>query len=418
VLPFAVSSPQVGMRRSTGTRPAPATRILRVFSRLNIGGPSIHVVLLTAGLVHRGYDTRLVVGQETSAEGDLRDFALAHGVEPLTLPHLGRAIRPWLDVQALVSVTRLIRRYRPTIVHTHTAKAGFVGRLAAVLMRVPVVVHTYHGHVLSRYFGRREEALYRFLERLLARTSDCLVAVSEAVKAELVRQQVAPPDVIRVVPLGLELASFAGELPRGRLREAAHVPGDVPLVGIVGRLVPIKDVPTFLEAAQIVSQQSPKVRFAVVGDGEERAVLETRCRGLGLEERVYFHGWQRDMTSVHGDLDVVVNASLNEGTPVALIEALAAGRPVVATEVGGTPDLLAGGAHGRLVPAGNAPALAAAILETLATPDESLRRAREGRRHVLARHSVERLIDDMDRLYRDLLARPGLVVGQGAPRAA
>jgi len=390
---------------------------LRIFSRLNIGGPSIHVVLLTAGLGSRGYASRLVVGREGPAEGDMRGYAAERGVEPVTIPHLGRAVRPWSDLRALLALARLMRVFRPSIVHTHTAKAGFLGRLAAVATRVPVVVHTYHGHVLSGYFGRREEALYRNLERLLARASDALVAVSESVKADLVRQRVAGPGSIQVVPLGLELGPLAADLPRGGLRETVGVPQHAPLVGMVGRLVPIKDVPTFLDAARFVCQQVPDARFAVVGDGEERAALEARRRGLGLEERVSFHGWQRNMASVYGDLDVVVNTSLNEGTPVALIEALAAGRPVVATRVGGTPDLLADGAHGRLVPPRDPQALAAAIVEVLQAPGPANERACAGQRHVLAHHSAERLIDDMDRLYRELLSKKGLGT-EGRRRAA
>jgi glycosyltransferase involved in cell wall biosynthesis len=174
---------------------------------------------------------------------------------------------------------------------------------------------------------------------------------------------------------------------------------------MIGRLVPIKDVPTFLAAAALVRKSRPDSHFALVGDGEERSLLEERCRSLGLLDVVHFYGWQRDLVAVYGDLEVVVNASRNEGTPVALIEALAAGRPVVATRVGGTPDLLGQGAYGLLVPPADPEALAAGILKALGDPASARARAEAGRTQVLARYSSSRLIDDMDALYRELLAR-------------
>ena len=206
---------------------------------------------------------------------------------------------------------------------------------------MPVVVHTFHGHVLRGYFGPVTTAFYRAVERGLSAWSDVLVAVSDSVKSDLVALGVAPAARIRVIPLGLDLEPLAGALPRGSLRGEAGVAAGAPLVGIVGRLAPIKDLGTFLRAAEAVREAVPAVRFAVVGDGEERAALEAESARRGLQECVFFHGWRRDMSEVYGDLDVVVNCSRNEGTPVALIEALAAARPVVATRVGGTPDLLA-----------------------------------------------------------------------------
>jgi glycosyltransferase involved in cell wall biosynthesis len=379
-------------------------RIVRLFSRLNIGGPAIHVILLTAGLRERGYRTRLVVGKETAREGNMLALAREKGVTCEQMESLGREIRPFSDLRALWQLYRLIRDFQPAVVHTHAAKAGLLGRLAARLAGVPVVVHTFHGHVLRGYFGPARTALFRALEAALARLSDAILAVSEAVSGDLVALGVAAPEKIRVLPLGLELDHLAGELPRGGLRAAAAVPAGAPLVGMVGRLVSIKDVPTFLHAAARLHEARPDCRFALVGDGEERAALEEQTRRLGLAGVVTFHGWRHDLAPVYGDLDVVVNSSRNEGTPVALIEALAAARPVVATRVGGTPDLLGDGARGLLVPPGDASALAAAVLATLREPEAARRRALDGRAYVLSRHSASRLIADMDALYRELLA--------------
>lgn len=382
-------------------------RILRVFSRLNVGGPSLHVIHLAAGLEAHGFRTCLVVGSESEREGNLMDLALERRVDVLALAGLGREIRPFADLRALVGLVRLARRFRPHVVHTHTAKAGVLGRVAARLAGVPVVVHTYHGHVLREYFGRATSAVFRAIERVLARATDGLVTVSDSVKADLVEMAIAPADRIRVVPLGLELEPFTRDLPRGVLRADAGCPAEAPLVGMVGRLAPVKDVPTFLRAARLVRERRPEVRFSLVGDGPERASLEAEVRALGLADAVCFHGWRRDLPAVYGDLDVVVNASRNEGTPVALIEALAAGRPVVATAVGGTPDVLAGGTHGVLVPAQDEHALAAAIEGTLAAPPSEARTA-GARAHVLARYGVPRLLRDLSALYHELLHARGM----------
>lgn len=380
---------------------------MRIFSRLNVGGPAVHVLLLTSGLARYGYETCLVVGREAPVEGNLSDLASQLGVSLTTLPALGREIEVFGDGRALLSLTRLMRRFRPQIVHTHTAKAGVLGRLAALVAGRPLTVHTFHGHVLRGYFGPARTALYRLIERLLARVSDVLIAVSPAVKADLVALGVAGPEKIRVVPLGLDLEPLARPLSRGALGSEAGFPPDAALVGIVGRLVPIKDVDTFLRAVPIVRERLAAARFSVVGDGECRAALEEAACHLGLQGIVHFHGWRRDLEAVFGDLDVVVNCSRNEGTPVALIEAMAAGRPVVATAVGGTPDLLGGGRRGILVEPGDPAALAAGILEVLSRPEEARARAEAARDHVLRAHSATRLYEEIDGLYRELLATRG-----------
>jgi glycosyltransferase involved in cell wall biosynthesis len=379
-------------------------RVLRVFSRLNVGGPAVHVILLAEGLAPLGYRTTVALGAEAPWEGDLRAMADRKQVHCVDVPGLGREIRLFADARALWGLYRMMRSFRPHIVHTHTAKAGVLGRVAARLAGVANVVHTYHGHVLRGYFDAGRTAAFRAVERALARSTRVLIAVSESVKADLVGLGIASADRIRVVPLGLELQPLAGVLPRGGLRREAGVPDGAPLVGIVGRLTAIKDVPTFLHAADAVRARVPAARFAVVGDGELRGDLEARAERLGLGGVVFFHGWRHDMAAVYGDLDVAVNTSLNEGTPVALIEAMAAGRPVVATRVGGTPDLVGGGARGRLVPAGDAGAVAEAIVEAIAGGAEVEARVSAARVYVLAEHAVERLVRDIDALYREILA--------------
>jgi len=379
-------------------------RVLRLFSRLNIGGPAIHVILTTAGLDPKRYDSLLVVGREEDREGNFLNLAEAKGIPLRIIPTFGRRIDPLRDLITLVSLFRLMRRERPDIVHTHTAKAGALGRVAARLAGVPVVVHTFHGSVFDGYFGPSVARFFQWIERILALGTDTIVAVSERVAADLAERKIAPRKKIEVVPLGLELGRFQDvQQRRGELRRELGVPPRARLVGSVGRLVAIKDLGTLLRSMVQLSATQPDAILLVVGDGPDRPALEMEARRLGLGSGARFLGFRDDLERIYADLDVAVNCSLNEGTPVALIEAMASGVPVLATAVGGTPDLLEEGRLGRLVPPGDPKALACALAESLSGGDDSAEKAALARRSVLQRFSLERLLGDLDRLYLRLL---------------
>jgi len=379
-------------------------RVLRLFSRLNIGGPAIHVILTTAGLDPKRYDSLLVVGREGDREGNFLNLAEAKGIPLRIIPTFGRRIDPLRDLITLVRLFRLMRRERPDIVHTHTAKAGALGRVAARLAGVPVVVHTFHGSVFDGYFGPSVARFFQWIERILALGTDAIVAVSERVAADLAERKIAPRKKIEVVPLGLELGRFQDvQQRRGELRRELGVPPRARLVGSVGRLVAIKDLGTLLRSMVQLSATQPDSILLVVGDGPDRPALEMEAERLGLGSRARFLGFRDDLERIYADLDVAVNCSLNEGTPVALIEAMASGVPVLATAVGGTPDLLEEGRLGRLVPPGDPNALACALAETLSGGHDSAEKAALARRSVLQRFSLERLLGDLDRLYLRLL---------------
>lgn len=383
-------------------------RVMRIFSRLNIGGPSIHVVLLTAKLDAARYETTLVVGREEEHEGSFEALARANDVSPLTVETMGRSIRASDDLRSFVALCRLMARVRPHIVHTHTAKAGALGRLAALVTAVPVVVHTFHGTVFSGYFGPIGSRLYAATERALARITDSVIGVSPAVSEELAAHRLRPRHGIHTVPLGLELDGFSNEPGRGHFRRRLGIPGSAKLVGCVGRLVPIKDLPTLLNAFATVDG----AHLALIGDGPDRARLEALSRELGLERRVHFTGFVSELETVYPDLDIVVNSSLNEGTPVALIEAMAAAVPVVATAVGGTSDLLQNGTLGQLVPPGEpealSKALSKALSETIEHPERTRARCAKARSTVLSKYRSERLVADIEALYQDLLLEKGV----------
>lgn len=380
-------------------------KIIRIIARLNIGGPAIHVVNLNSSLNPAYFEQLLVTGKENPGEGSMLDYALSRGVRPIVIPEIvGQASIKPRDVKALVKLYRLIRHERPHIVHTHTAKAGFLGRLAARLAGVPVVVHTYHGHVLHGYYGPLKTWLLRRMEQALAHLTDRIVAVSEQIKRDLVAYGVAPPEKIAVIPLGFDLSPFVrAQSHRGEFRRELGLNGSVRLVGIVGRIFPIKNHRLFLEAAAQVAAQEPATHFVIVGDGLLRAEMEHYARALGIADRVIFTGWRRDLPRIYADLDVLVVSSDNEGTPVSAIEAMASGCPVVATRVGGLPDLITEGETGYLVPPRDAEKLALAIIEVLQSPEKARLMGGKARDFAHSRFNLQRLIMDMEMLYSNLL---------------
>lgn len=379
-------------------------RVLRLIARLNIGGPAIHATLLTERLDPLRYESRLVCGVESAAEGS---YIALHRLQVpglTVIPELGREIHPVRDLATLLRLYRLMRRVRPHVVHTHTAKAGAVGRLAARLAGVPVIVHTYHGHVLHGYFSPAKTRLFTAIERGLARITDRLLVVSDAGRQDLLARGIGDPARITVLRLGLDLAPFLeAERFRGQLRAELGLDGAAPLVGIVARLVPIKRHEEFLAGAALLAQRVPAARFLVIGDGERRGELEAVAARPGLGGRVRFLGWRSDLARVYADLDVVTLTSTNEGSPVSLIEAMAAARPVVATRVGGVPDLVEDGVSGLLVPAGSPPALAAAVASVLEDRDRARALGEAARKRVHPAFDVGRLLSDVDHLYQELL---------------
>ena len=395
----------------------PPVRVLRLITRLNIGGPSIHAVALTDRLTARGFATRLIHGRLGAGEGDMR-YLLPPGVDARELASLGRSVAPLQDARALAAVRAIIRDFQPDIVHTHMAKAGLVGRLAAALhnrthdrmhgragARRIKVVHTYHGHVLEGYFNPATTRLFLGVERALARVTDRLVAISPRIRDELAGDlRIGRPDQYRVVPLGFDLAELAtiDDGRRAEARRALALPADAHVVVTVGRLTAIKQHTLFLETARLVAERDRAALFLIAGDGELRPELEAAVRGSAIADRVRFLGWRRDLAAIYGASDVFLLTSRNEGTPVALIEAMAAGTPGVSTDVGGVRDVIDSDQVGRLAPFGDASALAAAVVALLGDREERRRMGERGRQSVVARYQIDRLVGDIDALYREL----------------
>ena len=388
------------------------TRILRVIARLNMGGPALHVSYLTKGLENRGYHTTLVAGKLARGEDSMSYVADELGVEVVPLVAMHRDVSPVYDPVAVTRLVGEIRRVRPHILHTHTAKAGAVGRAAARLAgdaRPPVIVHTYHGHVLRGYFDPVRTQFFRETERALARHTNRLIAVGPQVRDDLVELGVAPAEKFSVIRLGIDLESRV--LTADRRAEFRHlfgIPEDRFVVGWIGRMTAIKRVPDILAAFKALRDRGVEATLCLVGDGPDRDAVEQLASDLGIVRDILFVGYQRDVAPYYAFFDAFLLPSANEGTPVVAIEALASERPVVATRVGGVPDVVDDGEDGFLVEVGDIPALADRLEQLARDPELRARMGKAGRERVVPRYRVERLVDDVDTLYRELLTEQGL----------
>ena len=403
-------------------------KVVRFIARLNIGGPSIHVHLLTRGLNKKWFDSILVTGKISTEEGDMGYlFDNSSETKPIIIKELQREISPAMDLKAFFRILRILDQENPNIVHTHTAKAGTSARLAVMMYnRVRgkniQTVHTFHGHVFEGYFSRVKSLMFVWIERFLARSTDVIVSISRTQKEALSEKfRIAPASKIKTIPLGFDLTPFlkSHEL-RGRFRHSLGINDDALLIGMIGRLVPIKCHVMFLDAAKIFLDQNPgiNVKFVVVGDGELREELTGYSDRKGLSDHVLFCGWRRDLPDVYADVDILALTSLNEGTPVSIIEAMASSTPVIATNAGGVFDLL-GPQDGRPAYHGFTVCRRGVLcrkedaigfakgLKYLVELDNVGREAlvREARVFVEQAFSEKRLLNDMESLYLDLMEK-------------
>jgi len=393
-------------------------KILRIIARLNIGGPAIHTILLTQGLDKSRFESLLVCGNRDKDEGDMSYYAEEKKVKPIFIPELRRKLSLASDIAALIKIYKIIKAEQPDIIHTHTAKAGALGRLSGILYNLlhPKsgkqirLIHTFHGHVLEGYFNKLKTRIFIFIERFLAIFTSRIITVSESVKNELMALRICKPEKINVIPLGFELDNFF---------KIPLIDKPALNIGIVGRLVPIKNHRLFLEAAAKVISDNPGMglRFKIVGDGELRQILEEYSRKLNIDGQVDLLGWQKDLVNVYTNLDIVALTSLNEGTPVSLIEAMACSKAVVATDVGGVRDLLGDEVNAGIRPDADFKALergiivkpqdsfsfAAAMNFMLRNTAVRKNMAEKARNFAKEKFTKERLIEDMENLYSVML---------------
>ncbi len=416
-------------------------KVARVIARLNTGGPAIHAISLAKELPRKGYDCRLYAGVVGKDEEDMSPVAVQHGIHISVIPELSRELSLVRDVRAFIRLFAELRRFRPDILHTHTAKAGSIGRLVALFVRIPVRIHTFHGHVFHGYFGTGKTHVFLWIERILARYTDCVVVLSDSQKRDLVNTyRIAPEKKVHIVPLGFDFSSYpAQEKCRDEKRREWQLTPMRFVCGFIGRLVHVKNPTLFVRAVQLFMQEqkakqgqdrksdSP-IAAIIVGGG----ILETSLSAFVAEQschaQISLVGWQSDMANVYAALDVVVLSSLNEGTPVALIEAMAAGKPFISTNVGGVKDLVAGKGsvhvgengeqfivydNGILVESQDVEGLCGALRYLVNHQEHGRQMGKIGRSLALENFGLDRLVNDVHDLYVHVLANKGILVSHG-----
>jgi len=386
-------------------------RIARVITRLNLGGPARQVLASDPLLAERGHEVRVFAGQPEPGEGDLFDEARARGIDVVRVEGLRRGLSPAKDLLVRRRLGKLLGVFAPDVVHTHTSKAGILGRWAAWKTTDAAVVHTFHGHALEGYFSAGVSRRLVGIERRLAKRTDRIVAVSHATGDDLLRLGVTDEESLVVVPPGIDLEPFLGiernaALEVGHLRDRLGADRDTFLVGVVGRLAEVKQPALVLEVFCALAVRYPQLHVVFVGDGPERLALERGIAALDGDipegsGRVHMLGAVDDMLPVLKGLDAVLCASRSEGMPVALIEAAAASLPVVATSVGGVPEIVAHERTGFL--GADVTELAFGLSELMGDPRACQGMGSRARLRVSSRHSASALADRLEALYKTVL---------------
>lgn len=390
-------------------------RILRIINRLNLGGPTYNVAYLTKFLAPE-YETMLLAGMRDETEASSEFILEKFGITPVYISDMRRSIDPLQDLRAYQKIKTIIQQFKPDIVHTHAAKSGALGRLAAHHCKVPVIVHTFHGHVFHSYFNPVKTRIFIEIERYLAGISSGIITISNLQKKEIAEDfKICSPEKLTVIPLGFELDRFQEDYDKKRetFRARYQVAPDEIAIGIIGRLVPVKNHPLFLQALkQVLEKTSKKIKAFIVGDGEEMKCLNQLATDLGIpydlpgvnfKNPLIFTSWLTNIDEVMAGLDIVAMTSFNEGTPVSLIEAQASNKAIVSTRVGGIEDVVVPGKTALLSHNNEAEPFAEHLL--LLIEDDELRRTfgQQGYEFVREKFSFKRLVRDTDQYYRRLL---------------
>ena len=370
--------------------------VLHIITRLDVGGSTENTVLSVTRMPQAEFRSGLIAGRTTDPPPGVAEVLSRAGVFYTEIRSLRRAVSPFLDWVALWRLWRVIRRVPVDIVHTHSSKAGFLGRLAARAAGVPRIVHTPHGHVFHGYFSAVATHAFSLMERVAAPWTDRIITLSDEEARDHLRRGIGTPGQFVTIPSGVELGPVLSAAP-------THLVPDGPVVGAVARLVPVKGLHHLIDAAPIVLRHCPRARFLLVGEGEMRTALEARARARGLQAHILFAGYREDVASVIAGTDLVVLPSINEGMGRVLVMAMALGKPIVASRVGGVAELLGEGEAGILVPPGDPAALAEAITTLLRDSPRARTLGEAGRRRA-PRYSAEAMLEALAKLYREVMA--------------
>ncbi|KXX69870.1 glycosyltransferase [Flammeovirga sp. SJP92] len=383
------------------------TKILRIIARLNVGGPAIHTVLLTDQLQNEEFESKLYAGPIPSNEGDMSYLASERGVEVNYIQELQRELSLVNDIKALFRILKIMLKYKPDIVHTHTAKAGFIGRGAALLYNFisntkTKTVHTFHGHVFHGYFSPLKTKLFLFIERSLAKSTDRIITITDKQQEEILGFGIGQKEQHSMIPLGLDLRRFYDNNNKDFLHESYSIPKNKKLIGIVARFTQIKNLEMFIRVAKLIHQKDTNTHFFMVGDGEDRPHLEAYSKEMNTSDFITFTGFLKNLPDIYSSLDLVLLTSNNEGSPVSIIEAMTSGTAVVSTAVGGVPDLFTDFGKNYLVQTNDDEAMASASLNILNSKDNNHRFVEEHQNNTFQKYSFDRLVQDLTETYKEL----------------
>jgi glycosyltransferase involved in cell wall biosynthesis len=388
-------------------------KILRILNRFNLGGPTYNAAYLTKYL-SPNFETLLVGGEIDKSEATSMHITDRLGISPVIIPEMKREISPINDYIAYHKIKKIIADFKPDIVHTHASKSGILGRLAAAKMNVPVIVHTFHGHVFHSYFGKYKSKLYQKIEHFAAQKSNAIIAISEKQKHELSNiYHICNAKKIHVIPLGFELEKFNTnkEEKRNKFRTSWNLNESEIAIGIIGRLVPIKNHKLFIDVIKKVNEKTTKnIRAFIVGDGELRNELENYCNTINLSYSnnttpapITFTSWIKEIDEAIAGMDIIALTSFNEGTPVSLIEAQAASKPIVTTSVGGIEDIVIENETALFAPSNNKEIFVEKLLKLIELDDLRKQMSLKGWEFINQKYSYNRLKADMEQLYLSLL---------------
>ncbi|MCK5822587.1 MAG: glycosyltransferase [Bacteroidales bacterium] len=391
-------------------------KILRIINRFNIGGPTYNAAYLTKYLSN-DFETLLVGGKKEESEDSSEYIIRNLGIEPVIIPEMHRSINPRNDLVAYRKIKKIIESYKPDIVHTHASKAGTIGRIAALRSNVPVIIHTFHGHVFHSYFNSYKTKIFQNIEQSLAKKSTKIIAISDLQKKELSEKyNITSANNIEVIPLGFDLDRFHhnNALKRKEFREKYNIDDDELAIGIVGRLVPIKNHDLFLESIKYIKENtSKKIRAFIIGDGESRHHLEKKSKELRLDyvdgtktnnkATLTYTSWIKNIDFAYAGLDIITLTSLNEGTPVSLIEAQAANKPIVSTNVGGIENVVIPQTTALLSKNDDVNDFSQKLFSLIENDDLRYSLSQKGWQHVHNKFHYSRLVSNTENLYYKLL---------------
>lgn len=374
-------------------------KTLHIITRLDRGGSAEVVLNLAAGLKNSGYDVFIAVGPTLQPQTDIDLFSIKTGIPIHHIKSLRRDINPLMDCLAFFEVLRVVKNIKPDALHTHTSKAGFMGRIAGRIAGVKIIVHMPHGHVFYGYFGSIMSRVFVHLERIAARFTDRIVTLTEIEKREYLHEMIAPDDRIVVIPCGIDIGSFSSNAET--IRDEIGIPSNTPVVGWVGRLEHVKGCEYFLRACCLIKKELPDARFLAVGDGSLRREMEDLASALDLNKEMIFLGHRTDMPEIMNSIDLLLHTPLNEGLGRVLLEAMACAKPLVAADVGGISEIVEHGINGFLVPAGDYASMAKESLKILKDRELAIRLGIAGRKKALY-FDTEHMVGKVNELYKEL----------------